>query len=93
VWRPDGKGRHGLEEDYEYVMYGKVSLFIRLAGQGPMPCRCINSTKGLTKMCKFDIFYLDLVLNPLFQNRLRVLWRTPLVSDGILPTFDQHSSR
>jgi hypothetical protein len=25
VWRPDGKGRRGLEEDYEYVMYGKVS--------------------------------------------------------------------
>lgn len=24
VWRPDGKGRGGLEEDYEYVMYGKV---------------------------------------------------------------------
>lgn len=24
VWRPDGKGRHGLEEDYDYVMYGKV---------------------------------------------------------------------
>ena len=24
VWRPDGKGRKGLEEDYEYVMYGKV---------------------------------------------------------------------
>ena len=24
VWRPDGKGRRGLEEDYEYVMYGKV---------------------------------------------------------------------
>ncbi|KAJ7357052.1 hypothetical protein B0H14DRAFT_2671930 [Mycena olivaceomarginata] len=27
VWRPDGKGRHGLEEDYEYVMYGKVYKF------------------------------------------------------------------
>lgn len=27
VWRPDGKGRRGLEEDYEYVMYGKVSKF------------------------------------------------------------------
>ena len=26
VWRPDGKGRRGLEEDYDYVMYGKVSL-------------------------------------------------------------------
>jgi hypothetical protein len=26
VWRPDGKGRRGLEEDYDYVMYGKVCL-------------------------------------------------------------------
>lgn len=24
-WRPDGKGRRGIEEDYEYVMFGKVS--------------------------------------------------------------------
>ena len=24
MWQPDGKGRRGLEEDYEYVMYGKV---------------------------------------------------------------------
>lgn len=24
VWRPDGKGRRGLEEDYDYVMFGKV---------------------------------------------------------------------
>lgn len=27
VWRPDGKGRRGLEEDYDYVMYGKVSTW------------------------------------------------------------------
>ncbi|KAG1739939.1 RNA polymerase I [Suillus paluster] len=27
VWRPDGKGRIGLEEDYDYVMYGKVYKF------------------------------------------------------------------
>ncbi|KAF9452615.1 RNA polymerase [Macrolepiota fuliginosa MF-IS2] len=26
-WRPDGKGKHGLEEDYDYVMYGKVYKF------------------------------------------------------------------
>lgn len=26
VWRPDGKGRRGLEEDYDYVMYGRVSF-------------------------------------------------------------------
>jgi len=24
VWRPDGKGQKGIEEDYDYVMYGKV---------------------------------------------------------------------
>lgn len=24
VWRPDGKGHRGLEDDYDYVMYGKV---------------------------------------------------------------------
>ncbi|KZT30336.1 RNA polymerase I [Neolentinus lepideus HHB14362 ss-1] len=27
VWRPDGKGKRGLEEDYDYVMYGKVYKF------------------------------------------------------------------
>jgi len=27
VWRPDGKGQRGLEEDYDYVMYGKVYRF------------------------------------------------------------------
>ncbi|KAF5377561.1 hypothetical protein D9615_005262 [Tricholomella constricta] len=26
VWRPDGKGRRGLEDDYDYVMYGKVGI-------------------------------------------------------------------
>jgi RNA polymerase Rpb8 len=32
VWRPDGKGRRGLEEDYDYVMNGKVSgCFANLA--------------------------------------------------------------
>lgn len=24
VWRPDGKGKEGLQDDYDYVMYGKV---------------------------------------------------------------------
>jgi DNA-directed RNA polymerase I, II, and III subunit RPABC3 len=26
VWRPDGKGSRGLEDEYDYVMYGKVCL-------------------------------------------------------------------
>lgn len=28
VWRPDGKGRRGLEDDYDYVMYGKVRILL-----------------------------------------------------------------
>jgi len=28
VWRPDGKGTRGLEEDYDYVMYGKVCMVL-----------------------------------------------------------------
>ncbi|KAH9044828.1 hypothetical protein EDB85DRAFT_485333 [Lactarius pseudohatsudake] len=27
VWRPDAKGRRGLEDDYGYVMYGRVYRF------------------------------------------------------------------
>jgi len=27
VWRPDNKGRVGIEKDYDYVMYGKVYKF------------------------------------------------------------------
>jgi DNA-directed RNA polymerases I, II, and III subunit RPABC3 len=29
VWRPDGKGSRGLEDDYDYVMYGKVWISCR----------------------------------------------------------------
>ena len=29
VWRPDGKGSRGLEDDYDYVMYGKVRELCR----------------------------------------------------------------
>ena len=28
IWRPDGKGRRGLEDDYDYVMYGKVRFYL-----------------------------------------------------------------
>lgn len=38
VWRPDGKGRRGLEDDYDYVMYGKVRIPALLAhSKGPCP--------------------------------------------------------
>lgn len=30
VWRPDGKGKEGLEKDFDYVMYGKVCSLLSL---------------------------------------------------------------
>ncbi|TFL06636.1 RNA polymerase [Pterulicium gracile] len=27
AWRPDGKGKRGVEEDYDYVMHGKIYKF------------------------------------------------------------------
>ena len=54
-WRPDGKGKHGLEEDYEYVMYGKVSIILNSSRTQTIICRfflrCINLTVELRRSC------------------------------------------
>ena len=39
VWRPDGKGRRGLEEEFDYVMYGKVRIGRSLVRLYPPMCR------------------------------------------------------
>lgn len=36
VWRPDGKGQRGIDEDYDYVMYGRVRDYPSTLFQ----CRC-----------------------------------------------------
>lgn len=102
AWRPDGKGRRGLEEDYDYVMYGKV----RAAG------RCIPTSFAFSfqpllahtalKVYRFDegtaqVVY---VLSPLLtsnlaethrqQDCIHVVWWPPFVSDGRLPTYVKH---
>ena len=41
IWRPDAKGRRGLDDDYEYVMYGKVgstTLCPSYAARMRIPC-------------------------------------------------------
>ena len=45
VWRPDAKGRRGLDDDYEYVMYGKVSMLpcVRLL---PLPPSASSPSSG-----------------------------------------------
>lgn len=46
VWRPDGKGRRGLEEDYEYVMHGMVrTMHSKNSAYSYTIRRCISSTE------------------------------------------------
>lgn len=63
AWRPDGKGRRGLEEDYDYVMYGKVRVGIGNEPASPLlfnrgwlilQSRCTDSTKAQPRSCRFS---------------------------------------
>ncbi|VDB99658.1 unnamed protein product [Peniophora sp. CBMAI 1063] len=66
VWRPDGKGRRGLEEDYEYVMYGKVYRFdsgnsetvTAYASFGGMLMSLTGSYRHMTSIVLGDPIYL-----------------------------------
>lgn len=47
-WRPDGKGQKGIEEDYEYVMFGRVSTAWDLLSS------FISLTSSYGQVYKFD---------------------------------------
>ncbi|KAG1755127.1 RNA polymerase I [Suillus paluster] len=58
VWRPDGKGRRGLEEDYDYVMYGKVRLSLTAyASFGGLLLSITGSYRHLTNVVLGDPVY------------------------------------
>jgi hypothetical protein len=78
VWRPDGKGRRGFEDEYDYVMYGRVYRFD--PGTGEVVCvarssRLLRST---------NMFFCAL------QDRIRIVWRLTHVSDRVVPPHDEH---
>jgi DNA-directed RNA polymerase I, II, and III subunit RPABC3 len=54
VWRPDRKGKTGgLDDDYDYVMYGKVRLVLHfLSCRLGSLSRFINSMVKVVKLCK-----------------------------------------
>ncbi|TEB39221.1 RNA polymerase I [Coprinellus micaceus] len=66
VWRPDGKGRRGLEDDYDYVMYGKVYKFDGTTGDivtvyasfGGLLMSLTGSYRHLTSIVLGDPVYL-----------------------------------
>lgn len=54
IWRPDGKGRRGLEEEYDYVMYGRVcrqKLRLLSDNTNKSNIRCTNLMAGQPKLC------------------------------------------
>lgn len=98
VWRPDGKGRRGLEDDYDYVMYGKVRYCFS----------CILTNIKLwtnLKVYKFDggtteiVYASALCLEKAstqvysFQYCLCVIWWASYVLDRLFPAYDEHCTR
>jgi hypothetical protein len=80
VWRPDGKGRRGFEDEYDYVMYGRVYRFDSGTGEVVYVSRILSFTvyPRLTRA---------------FQNRICIVWRVTHVSHRVLPPHDEHCAR
>ena len=76
VWRPDGKGRRGFEDDYDYVMYGRVYRFD-------------PGTDDI--VCVFIFHYPSFPTSHTSpQDCVRVVWRIAHVLDRVLPSHDEH---
>jgi hypothetical protein len=87
VWRPDGKGKRGFEDEYDYVMYGRVYRFD--PGTGEVVCVPLAFHPP---RCYFRDFFTYNVLRAL-QDCIRIVWRVAHVSDGVLPSHDEHCAR
>ncbi len=79
VWRPDGKGRRGFEDDYDYVMYGRVYRFD--PGTDEVVYVLNVYPPKLSDMPHTP---------PLLQDCIRIVWGITHVFDGVLPSHDEH---
>ena len=62
-WRPDGKGQKGIEEDYEYVMFGRVRATRDLEVLNPPHELLENRYTSLTRERRFRASSLFLQLD------------------------------
>jgi hypothetical protein len=76
VWRPDGKGRRGFEDDYDYVMYGRVYRF------DP------GNDDDVYVLSFYPSKRSDMSPSP--QDCIRIVWRIAHVLDRVLPSHDEH---
>ncbi|TCD66388.1 DNA-directed RNA polymerases I, II, and III subunit RPABC3 [Steccherinum ochraceum] len=66
VWRPDGKGVKGLEEEYDYVMYGRVyrydpgtaEIVTAYASFGGLLMSLTGSFRHLSNITLGDLIYI-----------------------------------
>jgi len=64
VWRPDGKGTRGLEEDYDYVMYGKVRIgFFTLSKQYLTSVKIYKFDSGAGEIVYVRLFAVESLTN------------------------------
>ena len=78
VWRPDGKGRRGFEDDYDYVMYGRVYRF----DPGD------DDVVYVLKFYPSKLSDMPYATSP--QDCIRIVWRNAHVFDRVLPSYDEH---
>jgi hypothetical protein len=78
VWRPDGKGRRGLEDEYDYVMYGRVYRFDPGTGEVVYVALTLRTIA------------IHLRVSHALQDCIRIVWWVAYVSDGVLPSHDEH---
>ncbi|KAI0932321.1 hypothetical protein AcW2_000987 [Taiwanofungus camphoratus] len=93
VWRPDGKGRRGLEEDYDYVMYGKVSA--------PSLTRCPRGCPSLWLLPYIACYSHSCAIEGIQIRRrhsgncdgICIVWWAADVAHRVIPTYDKYSTR
>lgn len=86
VWRPDGKGKRGFEDEYDYVMYGRVYRFDPGTGE----VVCVPLAFHLPSILLSRLFTYNVSCD--LQDCIRIIWRVAHVSDGVLPSHDEHCS-
>jgi hypothetical protein len=78
VWRPDSKDRRGFEDDYDYVMYGRVYRFD-------------PGEKDTVYVLNFYPSKLSDMPHPTSpQDCIRIVWRIAHVFVRVLPSHDEH---
>jgi len=91
VWRPDGKGSRGLEDEYDYVMYGKVRNSRSLSVPGLIP-RKIYKFDGGSGEVVYVFIHIRFLVSYQSQDCIYLVRWTSYVLDWLIPAYDEYCS-